>query len=170
MLKIKLNSFHWKFTSNSFRIHFEFTLNSVLQNHFIGNKASGISKKFPLIFLLKLCLLFCLICLLKILNRKSTVLKAAIGFDVWMAAILNYMLFFISNNFSNTRLKLLKNQAKSKQNSEAGLLLFGNYSFSSSMLLSKTTLSYSKKCAKNKCFCFNEIIWMIIIKLRVKMK
>ena len=38
------NTLDWKFTSNSLRIHFKcnfkFTLNSVLQNHFIGNKIS----------------------------------------------------------------------------------------------------------------------------------
>ena len=44
-----------------------------------------------------------------------------------------------------------KNQAKAKQNPEAGLFLFENYSLSSSMLPSKTNMRCSKKCAKNKC-------------------
>ena len=51
----------------------------------------------------------------------------------------------------NTKLKLAKNQAKAKQPPEAELLLFENYSLSSSMLSSKTNLRYSKKCAKNIC-------------------
>ena len=35
------------------------------------------------------------------------------------------------------------------------------------MLPSKTNLKYSTKLAKNKCACFNEIIWLIIMKMRV---
>ena len=65
-----------KFTLNSLP-----EKNSVFQNHFLGNKASEIKKKIFYIFLLKLCLLFCFICLLKILNQKATVSKE-IGFDV----------------------------------------------------------------------------------------
>ena len=65
----------------------------------------------------------------------------------------------MSNTFiSNARLKLAKNQAKTKQHPETEILLFENYSLSSSMLSSKTNLRCSKKCAKNKCVCFNEII------------
>ena len=52
-----------------------------------------------------------------------------------------YFLFFffdISSTFiSNTRLKLVKNQTKAKQHSEAELLLLENYSLSSSTLSSK---------------------------------
>ena len=44
---------------------------------------------------------------------------------------------------SNTRLKLVKNQAKDKQE-EAKLLLFENYLLSSSALSSKINRSYSK--------------------------
>ena len=64
---------------------------------------------------------------------------------------LRYMLscFFISN----TRLKLAKNKLKAKQQ----LILFENYSISSSMLSSKTNIRYSKKRIKNKGACFNEI-------------
>ena len=28
----------------------------------------------------------------------------------------------------------------------------------------------SKKCAENKCICFDEIIWLIIMKMRLKRK
>ena len=48
-------------------------------------------QNFIFIFLLKLCLLFCFICLLKILNQKATVSKETIGFDVWMATILSHI-------------------------------------------------------------------------------
>ena len=63
------NSLHWKFTSNSLWIHFEFTLNSALQSHFIGKNATELKKKISLIFSLKLFFLFCFICLLKTLNQ-----------------------------------------------------------------------------------------------------
>ena len=79
--------------------------------------------------------------------------------------------FFISNTFiSNTRLKLAKYQAKAKQHSETELLLFEIYTLSSFMLSSKTNMRYSKKCAKNKCFCFNDIMQIIIMKMRLKIK
>ena len=65
-------------------------MNSVFQNHFIGNKASEINKNF-FIFLWKLCLLFCFIFLLKILNQKATVSKETIGFIIRMATILGYI-------------------------------------------------------------------------------
>ena len=32
------------------------------------------------------------------------------------------------------------------------------------MLSSKANMRYSKKYAKNKCVCFNEIMWLIIMK------
>ena len=71
----------------------------------------------------------------------------------------NVHAFFISNTFiSNTRLKLAKNQAKAKQHPEAEFLLFENYSFSSSTLSSKSNGRFSKKCTRNKCVCFNEVI------------
>ena len=55
--------------------------------------------------------------------------------------------FFISNTFiSNTSLKFAKCQAKIKQQPEAELLLFENYTLSSFMLLSKTNMS--KMCKK----------------------
>ena len=52
----------------------------------------------------------------------------------------------ISNTFiSNVRLKLAKHQVNSRQQPEAELLLFENYSHSSSTLSSKNNRSYSKK-------------------------
>ena len=63
--------------------------------------------------------------------------------------------FFISNTFiSNTRLKFAKKRAKSKQHPQAELLLFENHSLSSSMLSSKNSRVYSKKCAKNQVCLF----------------
>ena len=59
---------------------------------------------------------------------------------------MNTRFLFLSNNFiSNARLKLGKNQANAKQHPEAELLLFENYSHSSSMLSSKNDRRYSKK-------------------------
>ena len=73
--------------------------------------------------------------------------------------MLIYTLFIISNTFiSNARLKLAKNQAKPKQHTEAELLLFENYSLSSSALSYKNNRRYSKKGAKNKYVYFIEII------------
>ena len=78
--------------------------------------------------------------------------------------------FFISNTrIRNTRLKLAKNHAKAKQHPGAGFSLFENYLPSLIMLSSKTDMRYSNKCTKN-CVCFQEIIWLIILKMRVKIK
>ena len=64
--------------------------------------------------------------------------------------------FFISSTFiSNAKLKLAKNQAKAK--------LLMNFCY-------LKIVQYSKKCAKTKCTCFNEIMWLIIMKMRLKMK
>ena len=76
-----------------------------------------------------------------------------------------YTLFFISN----TRLKVAKNQAKAKQYPEAELLLFENYSLSLCTLSSKNN-RYSKKCTKNKCVCFNEVIWLMTMNIGLKIK
>ena len=59
-----------------------------------------------------------------------------------------------------------KNQAKAKQHSEAEHLLFENYSFPSS----KNNSRYSKKCTKNRYVCLNEVIWLMAMKTRLKMK
>ena len=71
-----------------YRIHLnEFSVSK----SFYWKQCKWDQQKFILIFLLKLCLLFCLICFLKILNRKATVSKETMRFDVWMATILSYM-------------------------------------------------------------------------------
>ena len=54
--------------------------------------------------------------------------------------------FFISSTFvSNAKPKLAKSQANAKQHCEPELLLFENYSHSSSMLSSKINSTYSEK-------------------------
>ena len=84
---------------------------------------------------------------------------------------MKYTSFFISNTFrSNAKLKLAKNQAKAKQHPEAELLLFENYSLSFSTLSSKNNKLFSKNCTKNKCVCFNEVIWLMAMKMKLKMK
>ena len=64
-----------------------------------------------------------------------------------------------------------KNWTKDKQYPEAELLLFENYLLSSSTLSSKNNRAYSKECAKKQvCLlvCFNEIVWLIIMKVKNK--
>ena len=76
------------------------------------------------------------------MSHKSQVRSYGLGLDILAnllddleVALLSYTLFFISNAFiSRARLKL----AKAKQDPEAALLLFENYSLSSSTFLSKT--------------------------------
>ena len=67
------------------------------------------------------------------------------------------------------RNKLGQNQAKAKQHLQAELLLFENYLLSASKL-SKNNRRYSKECTKNKCesVCFNEVIWLMTMKMRLK--
>ena len=90
---------------------------------------------------------------LKSLNKRST------GF------------FLISNTFiSNARLKLAKNQAKTKQHPEAELLLFENYLLFSFTLSSKNNKKYSNKCTNIRHVCLNEVIWLMTMKIRLKMK
>ena len=47
---------------------------------------------------------------------------------------------------------------KQKQHPETELLLFENYSLSSSTSSSKNNRRILKKCTKNKCICLKEII------------
>ena len=49
------------------------------------------------------------------------------------------------------------------------LTLFENYSFSSSTLSSKNIRRYSKKSTKSKCVCFDDVIWIITMKITLKM-
>ena len=67
-------------------------------------------------------------------------------------------------------LKLTKSQANAKQHPEAELLLFENYSHSSSTLSSKNNWTYSKNKQIKKCVFIQEIIRLIMIKIKMKMK
>ena len=63
------------------------------------------------------------------------------------------MFFYINNNFiSNARLKLVKNEANAKQHPEAELMLFENYSHSSSTSSSKNNRAYPKIQASKSVF------------------
>ena len=65
---------------------------------------------------------------------------------------------FISNSFtSNNMLKLTKTQSKAKQHPEVKFLLFANCLLSSFTLSSKNDRACSKKCAKDRSICFNDI-------------
>ena len=79
--------------------------------------------------------------------------------------------FCISSFFWTPGWNWQKNWAKAKQHPEAELLLFENYLLSSSMLSSRNNRAYSKECAKKKVCLFvyfNEIIWLIIRKVKTK--
>ena len=79
--------------------------------------------------------------------------------------------FFISNTFiSKTRLKLAKNQANAKHHPDAELLTCQNYSHSLSTLSTKTIGYILKNKQKNKCVCIHEIIQLIVMKIKMKMK
>ena len=71
---------------------------------------------------------------------------------------------------SNARLKFAKNQAKGKQHYAPKLLLLENYLLSSFTSSSKNDRRYSKKSTKIKCVCFNEVIWLMTMKMRLKKK
>ena len=80
----------------------------------------------------------------------------------------NYTLFLISNTFIR-QAQIGKNQANAKQHPEAELLVFGNYSHSSPNhpnIIGHTL----KNKQKNKCVCIHEIVRLIIMKMKVKMK
>ena len=79
--------------------------------------------------------------------------------------------FFLTKTFiNNTRLKVGKNQVKARQHPEAEFSLCENYSLSLSMLSSKDVRRYSEKCTKNNCICFNDVIEVMTMKTRLKMK
>ena len=65
-----------------------------------------------------------------------------------------------------------KNEAKAKQHPEAELLLVKNYLLSflsfASFWFPKITGRILKNLQQNKCVYFNEIIWLIIIKVKKK--
>ena len=57
---------------------------------------------------------------------------------------------------------------KPKQQPETELLLFKLTH--SSTFPSKNNMNITKKYRKNKCVCFNEVIWLMTTKMRLKMK
>ena len=64
--------------------------------------------------------------------------------------------FFINNGFiGNARLKLAKNQANAKRHPETELLLYENFSHSSSTLSPKNNRTYSKKYSKEQVFLYS---------------
>ena len=65
---------------------------------------------------------------------------------------------------------MAKNLANAKQHPEAELWLFENYENSSCKLSSKNNRTYPKNKAKNKSVCINEIIQLIIMKMKMKKK
>ena len=87
-----LNSLLRKFTSNLLWIQIWIHLNEFSASKSLYWKQSKRDQqKFILIFLLKLRLLFCFICVLKILNQEATISKETIGLDFWMTMILSYI-------------------------------------------------------------------------------
>ena len=62
--------------------------------------------------------------------------------------IINDAMLITYNQLGDVKLKMAKNQGKTKKHSEIELLLFENYLLSSSTSLSKITKGYSKKCTK----------------------
>ena len=81
----------------------------------------------------------------------------------------SFMILF-NTCITNTRLKSAKYQAKVKQQPEAELLLFGKCSYSSSMFSKKLTGNILKNVWNKKRVWFREIIWLIIMKVKIKMK
>ena len=79
--------------------------------------------------------------------------------------------FFISKTFiSNTRLKLVKKQAKAKQRPETDFLPFENYLLFSSLLSSKIIGNILKNLQKNMYVCLNEVISLMTMEMKLKMK
>ena len=68
---------------------------------------------------------------------------------------------------SNASLKWSKNQARTKQHTDAELLQFGNYVI---RVIKKKKWSYFLKCAKNNYVCFNKMIWLLLIKMRLQIQ
>ena len=79
--------------------------------------------------------------------------------------------FYISNTIiSNARLKLAKNQANdATQYPEVELLLFENYSHSSSRHHPKIIGYILRNKQTNKCACIHEITRLIIMNMKMKM-
>ena len=82
----------------------------------------------------------------------------------------HYTLFYKQHFYKQRQTEIGENQANAKQDPEAELLLFENYSHYSSTLSSKNNSTYSINQQKNKSVCFHEIIRLIITKMEMKMK
>ena len=94
---------------------------------------------------------------------------ATYSFDYPLVYCLEGTHFFISNIFiGNIMLKVAKNQTKATQYPEAKFLLFKDYLLFSTTLSSKSNRAYSKIVQNSKCVCFNEIISLIIMKMKMK--
>ena len=81
-----------------------------------------------------------------------------------------YTLFYKQQFYTQCQAETGKKLSNAKQHPEAELSLFKNYSLSSSTLSSKNNTRYSEKCSRNKCVCFNDVIWLMSIKIRLKVK
>ena len=96
------------------------------------------------------------------INQKQKI-KTSVGTSV--TTITNnwttpHKLSYISNFFiCNSRLKLAENIARAKQQPEAELMLFENYTLSSSTLSSQNNKAYFKRREKSMCLCFKENKW-----------
>ena len=79
--------------------------------------------------------------------------------------------FFISNTFiSNGSLKLAKNQANAKQHPEVKLLLFENFHIVHLHCHPEIMGHILKNKQMNKYVCIHEIIRLIIMEMKMKMK
>ena len=79
--------------------------------------------------------------------------------------------FQYSNCISKSRLRLAKNKPNAKQQSEAEFVkIWKNCSHSFSTLWSKNDMTYSEKQTKRKLVFTHEITWLIIMKLKMKVK
>ena len=88
-----------------------------------------------------------------VLNRSflDTMLDTTTLFSLVLIEFTSSMISLVTQFFiSNARLKLSKNETRAKQYPEAKLLLFENYSLSSS----KNNRIYSKKCTKKQVGLF----------------
>ena len=103
-------------------------------------RSYALSKALPLRFTVILLMI------LKLMKRNFIEVYSEPSRASKMEHFVEIQPFFIVNTFmSNARLKLAKKQAHAKQNPDADLLLFENYSHFSSTLSSKNNRTYSKK-------------------------
>ena len=82
-----------------------------------------------------------------------------------------YTLFYKQDFYKQQQAKIGKKKARAKQHLEAKLFLFENYLLSSfTRYHPKIIGDILKKSTRNKCVCFSDIIWLIAMKMRLKMK